>query len=141
MPRHDGDRGGGVLGTESDLRADGELALEDGQRLFLALLFQVDGGRIDDLGDGDAGGRVDGQHGRDERRIARRVRLGVQALRQRDLQREADARAGAGGRRLDERRDGGLRTLDLRPQRRHGKDDDGGDDGGSSRVVHLDTLR
>ena len=37
----------------------------------------------------DAGGRVDRQHGRDQQRIARLVRLGVEPFGQRDLQRDA----------------------------------------------------
>ncbi len=76
--------------ADGQLHADRELVLEDEQRLRQALLREVDRLREHDLHAGDAGGRLELQLGRDERGIARLVRLDVQALGQRHLERGLD---------------------------------------------------
>ena len=74
---------------------------------------EVAGRRPDDFIDRDGRRRVDGELGGNQQRIARLVRLRVQPLGQRDLQRCAERRAGGDTLVLDERRDLGARTPDL----------------------------
>ena len=62
-----------------------ERLLEDRERLILAGLLQVGRRREDDLLHRDAGRRVDGQLGRNQQRIARLVRLGVETFGERHL--------------------------------------------------------
>ena len=61
----------------SSAHADARTPLEDRERLRLALLLEVDRGGKTDFDDGDAGGRLDREHGRDQSGIARLVRLHV----------------------------------------------------------------
>ena len=89
--------------SERQTDADQELALEHGERLVLPGLREIDRGRKDDFVPGDAGGDVDREHGRNQRRVARLVRLRVQPFGERHLQGDADAAPGADRGAFDER--------------------------------------
>ena len=69
-----------------------ELVIEDRQGLGLASLREIGWRRVDQVTDRHAGRRLDGQHGRDQRRIARCIRLHVQAGRQLHGQRHSRRR-------------------------------------------------
>ena len=70
-----------------ELHANGELVLEDQQWLGLADLLELGRRREDDFGNLDARGRVDCQHSRDQRGVARCVGLDVKSVRDPDLER------------------------------------------------------
>jgi hypothetical protein len=65
-----------------DLHADGELVLEDRQRLALTRLLEVCRFGENELRDANAVGRRNRQDRWNQGRIARRVRLNVESLRQ-----------------------------------------------------------
>ena len=127
-PRGNGDRARRDAAGDRQPNANRKLALEDGERLLLAGLLQVRRRRKDDLVNADAGRRVNGEHGRDEVRVSRFVRLGVKAFGQRDPQRDAHRRATAGAVALDERRHVGLRTRQLRAGGRRDQRESGDED-------------
>ena len=87
--------------------------LEHGERLWEARLLEV--GRLgkDDLGDANAGGRVERELRRDQRRVARRIRLNVELWWKPHLHRGTGGAAGADFR-LDERGQLGPRAAELR---------------------------
>ena len=74
---------------ERELHADRERLLEHGERLVLAGLLEIGRRRKHDFLHRDAGRRVDRQLGRNQQRIARLVRLGVQPFGERHLERDA----------------------------------------------------
>ena len=81
-------------GTDGQAQADGELALKHGERQLDVLLFEVEAGWIDEFDDLHASRRVHLQFGRNQQRIARRVRLHVKRRGQRHGQRSAHGGAG-----------------------------------------------
>jgi hypothetical protein len=99
--------------SERQTDPDQELALEHGERLVLPGLCEIDRRRKDDFVPGDAGRDVDAEHGRNQRRVARFVRLRVQSFGERHLQGEADAVPGADRGAFDEGRDFGARAAEL----------------------------
>ena len=102
------------LRIDADDDSNRELPLEHGERLLLSHLLEVHGRRVDDLLDADAGRSIHGQNGRDERRVAWRIRLDVEALGQRHAQREHSGSAGSLAIGRGDRRNLGSRTLHLR---------------------------
>ena len=84
--RRQRDVAGRNVGTDRELQADREIPFEDGERLIGPFLPQILRHRVDDLGHGDAAWRPHRQHDRDEERVARLVRVGVEALGEPDLQ-------------------------------------------------------
>ena len=96
-----------------ELHPNREDAFEHRERLIDAELLEIDRGGEDDLGDRHAFRRIDGEDRRDEVGVAWLVRLNVEALGQRDLERRANRLAGGGAVALDERREGGGYAADL----------------------------
>ncbi len=94
---------GRVADGDLDLHADGELVLEDRQRLALTRLLEVCRFGEDELRDANAVGRRNRQDRWNQGRIARRVRLNVQCLRQPDEQRCSGPAARVGFRLHDRR--------------------------------------
>ncbi len=80
--------------SNRDGHAERELARIDRQRLRQAFLLQVDRLWIHRLDDGHAVGRLDGEDGRDERRIARLMRLDVHPFGQPHAEGEMECLAG-----------------------------------------------
>ena len=99
--------------VDADGHSNRELPLEHGERLLLSHLLEVHGRRVDDLLDADAGRSIDGQNGRDERRVAWRIRLDVEAFGQRHAQRQHSGSAYSLAIGRGDRRNLGSRTLHL----------------------------
>ncbi len=109
QPRRHGHRSGRRVGGHLQDHADGELPLEDAQRLRCSALHEIGRLREDDFGNGDAGRqrgipiRRHAEHHRNQHRVARLVRVHVQPLRQAHLQGDSNLRAGRDGCGFDER--------------------------------------
>ena len=113
-------RPGREIGGQRELRPDGEVPVEDDQGLRQSLLLEFHRLREDHFGAADAGRRFEGEFSGDERGVARRVRLDVETLGQRHLQRGPHRGAGADAVALDQRHDLRRDALQLRAcQRRH----------------------
>ena len=114
-------------------RTNRELPLEYGERLCLSGLLQIGGRGIDDFGDDTASRRLDREDGRNERRLARGVRLDVEAFGKRHAQCQPCGVSGVhavarGNRGQLGRRTPGLRVTGCggQHQRAERKQDDGG---------------
>ena len=73
---------GGNLGPDRQADADGILSLKHGEGQFDILLLEVDGRWIDEFGHSHSGRGIQLQAGRNEQRVARRIRLHVIGIRQ-----------------------------------------------------------
>ena len=93
-----------------DFCPDDEFMLEHGERLGLAFLFEIGGMRVHELADPDARRGLNRQHGRNQRRIARLIRLNVQALGKRHGEGHACGLARSNRGRLYKGSHGGART-------------------------------
>ena len=128
------------VARQDETDADREVLFEHCQRLRLSDLFQVSRCRVHNFSDRDACRRLDCQHRGDEQRIARFVRLDVEARGKVHLQRGPQRGTRVDVLALDDGRDLGLDAAQLRlanvDRRREHTDDEQTD----ARSAHATSL-